>query len=40
MVENPAARNFPLSSTEAQREERDQKKEVETYNLNRYNKDI
>jgi hypothetical protein len=41
VVENPTAETFPLSSMEIQHEEEeDQKKEIRTENLNRYNEDI
>jgi len=41
VVENPTAETFPLSSMETQHEdEEEQKKEIKTENLNRYNEDI
>ena len=41
VVENPTAETFPLSSMETQREEEDdQKKEIKTDNVNRYNEGI
>ena len=41
VVENPTAETFPLSSMDSQHEdEEDQKKEIKTDTLNRYNEDI
>jgi hypothetical protein len=40
-MENPTTETFPLSSMETQREgEDDQKNEIKTDNVNRYNEDI